>query len=576
MLIQLTGSLFAAWLTYRGLRWYLVPDPIDLLPGPRPKSWLTGDINDLINPNGWEFHARLEREYGPISNIKSFLGSNFVHIYDPKALYHVLVKVIPALGQTPLPFSFSAYHYVPQDQDTFEENPIFRITFEQVFGKGLLSTFGDQHRKQRKMLNPAFSIAHLKELVPVFHHVSQKLREGIKQQLAEGKDEVRTIDPDRCHYRLTSDDHTQIDILSWSTRTALELIGQSGLGYSFDTLESDTPEHPFSTAIRGFAQLLNTFTISRFVVLPLVHDLFTPSIRRFVVDILPWPRLHRLRDMIDTMHNTCVQIFEDKKRGILEGSQDAKDGKDIISILMRANMSASETDRLPDSELLAQLSTLTFAAMDTTSNTTARLIHTLASNPTIQSQLRSELLNAKANVDGRDLTYEELDQLPLLDAVCRETLRLTNKPAVLPLSTPLTLRDGTTTTTITIPAKTDILVGILACNRNPDLWGPDANEWKPERWLKGLPQETLSPLGPHRMTFIGGGRACIGFKFAILELKVILTTLLEAFEFSPTSQTVGWQFNGVTQPVVHDPTAPPGTSPKIMLPVKASLAQPQS
>ncbi|KAG2003385.1 cytochrome p450 [Coprinopsis cinerea AmutBmut pab1-1] len=548
MLIQLTGSLFAAWLTYRGLRWYLVPDPIDLLPGPRPKSWLTGDINDLINPNGWEFHARLEREYGPISNIKSFLGSNFVHIYDPKALYHVLVK----------------------DQDTFEENPIFRITFEQVFGKGLLSTFGDQHRKQRKMLNPAFSIAHLKELVPVFHHVSQKLREGIKQQLAEGKDEI--------------------DILSWSTRTALELIGQSGLGYSFDTLESDTPEHPFSTAIRGFAQLLNTFTISRFVVLPLVHDLFTPSIRRFVVDILPWPRLHRLRDMIDTMHNTCVQIFEDKKRGILEGSQDAKDGKDIISILMRANMSASETDRLPDSELLAQLSTLTFAAMDTTSNTTARLIHTLASNPTIQSQLRSELLNAKANVDGRDLTYEELDQLPLLDAVCRETLRLypvapymvryTNKPAVLPLSTPLTLRDGTTTTTITIPAKTDILVGILACNRNPDLWGPDANEWKPERWLKGLPQEVMDAKVPgiysHLMTFIGGGRACIGFKFAILELKVILTTLLEAFEFSPTSQTVGWQFNGVTQPVVHDPTAPPGTSPKIMLPVKASLAQPQS
>jgi hypothetical protein len=118
-------------------------------------------------------------------------------------------------------------------------------------------------------------------------------------------------------------------------------------------------------------------------------------------------------------------------------------------------------------------------------------------------------------------------------------------------------------------------------------------------------------LGCYRMTFIGGGRACIGFKFAILELsasrifrytssiltylstflsclafypptwhdehaEAILTTLLEAFEFSPTSQTVGWQFNGVTQPVVHDPTAPPGTSPKIMLPVKASLAQPRS
>ena len=43
----------------------------------------------------------------------------------------------------------------------------------------------------------------------------------------------------------------EIDMLSWMTRTALELIGQSGYGYSFDTLEPDAPPHPFYTSIKN-------------------------------------------------------------------------------------------------------------------------------------------------------------------------------------------------------------------------------------------------------------------------------------------------------------------------------------
>ena len=39
-----------------------------------------------------------------------------------------------------------------------------------------------------------------------------------------------------------------------------------------------------------------------------------------------------------------------------------------------------------------------------------------------------------------------------------------------------------------IPNNTDITVGILAVNRNPEIWGPDSYEWKPERWLTVLPE----------------------------------------------------------------------------------------
>lgn len=41
---------------------------------------------------------------------------------------------------------------------------------------------------------------------------------------------------------------------------------------------------------------------------------------------------------------------------------------------------------------------------------------------------------------------------------------------------------------IAVPAGTNIIVGILACNQSQKIWGEDANEWKPERWLSPLPR----------------------------------------------------------------------------------------
>lgn len=65
---------------------------------------------------------------------------------------------------------------------------------------------------------------------------------------------------------------------------------------------------------------------------------------------------------------------------------------------------------------------LIFAAMDTTSNALSRILQLLATNQGVQSNLRDVVSQSGA---GRgDIIYEELNKLPLLDAVCRETLRL--------------------------------------------------------------------------------------------------------------------------------------------------------
>lgn len=63
-----------------------------------------------------------------------------------------------------------------------------------------------------------------------------------------------------------------------------------------------------------------------------------------------------------------------------------------------------------------------FAAMDTTSNALSRVLHLLAINQDVQEKLREEIVSASQ--DGGDFSYDDLHNLPFLDAVCRETLRL--------------------------------------------------------------------------------------------------------------------------------------------------------
>lgn len=61
----------------------------------------------------------------------------------------------------------------------------------------------------------------------------------------------------------------------------------------------------------------------------------------------------------------------------------------------------------------------------------------------------------------------------------------------MPLSTPIRATDGTLLNEIHVPRGTIVIIALRASNRNAALWGPDVDEWKPERWLKPLP-ETLT------------------------------------------------------------------------------------
>ncbi|KZP14970.1 cytochrome P450 [Athelia psychrophila] len=505
-------------LTWRLLK-HFAKHPLDNLPGPPSPSIFSGNIKQF-RPQAWAFHQNIADTYGHVVKYHGLGNQAQLWVSDPKALHYIVVK----------------------DQDSYNPLVDFRKT---VFGEGLLGTVGDRHRKQRKMLNPVFSPRHLQEMVPIFHHVSQKLRDTILSKVTSGPQEI--------------------DMLHWLGRTALEFVGQSGLGYSFDHLDN-RPAHPYSLSLKNlFPTIYRLPVLQRLV--PYVSELGSPAFRRAFVKLIPFADVQSVRRMVDMMDKTALEIVRSKEPTSLVGDEKVGGGKDIMSILSNANKAAAEEDRLPDAEVVAQVSTLVFAATDTTSSALSRILHLLAQNPEAQGRLRDEI--RAASQDG-DLDYKQLEGLQYLDAVIRETVRLyapvpflertASKDTVLPFSQPIVGIDGTNIHEIPIPKGTKVTVAIMRANRDPDIWGHDAQEWKPERWLASSPDKVANVHFPgvysNMMTFGGGGRACIGFKFSLLEMKVLLCVLLESFAFSLSDKDIIWNLGTIITPSVNGNAKP--------------------
>ena len=424
-------------------------------------------------------------------------------------------------------------------------------------------------------MNPVFTAAHVSKLSPLFHRIATELRDRLASELA-------------------STSNNTVDILDHLTRTALELISQGGIGHTFNSFDKNSKEfRQFHEALKDVLPAASKL----FFLLPFLESwrkIEPVWFRRGMANlayVLPWPALHTFKNSIDTMHPVCAQIFHKKKAdfdmgGIAAVANTISGHKDLTTLLIQANAEADEEDRMPDEVVIANMSSLVLGGQETTSGAMSRLLDIFTQNPGLQSALREEIVEALAKKNGAPLDYYELNDLSLLDATCREALRLfapvtfvwrqTMEDTVVPLQYPVTdLKTGKDIREIVIYKGTPVYVGLGATNRSTALWGPDANEFKPERWLgrrnaneSTIEQVKTPGIFSNIMTFLGGGRACPGMKFAVLEIKTVMSVLLPAFHFEKTMDTVNWRLGITLSPYVKGKEA---EGPRV--PMKVSIIE---
>ncbi|KAH7907837.1 cytochrome P450 [Hygrophoropsis aurantiaca] len=473
--------------------------PLRNLNGPRSTSWLFGNIRDLFKSEEMVLLEEWSQEHGQTLKFYGLLNRLSLLTMDLRALNHILTHSMD-----------------------YQKPKAIRYSVSQILGKGVVYVEGPQHRHQRKIMNPAFGPGQVRDLTEIILAKSIQLRDIL---MSESKDQEGN--PKRT------------DILSWMSRVSLDIIGLAGFNHEFNSLDTSKKENEIIEAIgtiisAGIAG--NVVSMLQLWMSPL-WTIPTDFGRKITVAQQAMGRFgdELLRDAkAAVMASQC-----DEKTGIVE--KRSVQGRDLLSLLVRANMATDIPDnqKLSDEDVLAQVPTFLITGHETTSSTVTLALFALTQHPEVQAKLRQELLTVESETPSMD----ELLALPYLDGVVREalrvhphmpsTIRVAMKDDVIPLDTPFTDKNGQVQTEIRVSKGDHIAVPILAINRSEALWGPDAKEFKPERWES--PPESLSNIPGvwgHLLTFLGGPRACIGYRFALIEMKALLFTLVRAFEFT--------------------------------------------
>lgn len=456
-LLQWTARSFYYWMIYPR---YI--SPLRHLPGPKGGSLFMGQFFvNLQNAPGKQFQTWLkEVPNGGVIRYLDIFNSERILPVSPAALADVLVT---------------------RNYD-FEKPAPLRKGISRILGLGLFLAEGDEHKRQRKTMMPAFNFRHVKNLYSTFWDMSRSLVDEINEYIQED----------------SFDTSKGIEVNEWASRATLDIIGLAGMGKNFESLQNEN--NPLNITYR---KLFKPSRVGQFIG---ILNTFLPP---WLIRNLPIQRNDDIKRASDTIKRTCFDLIQQKKLAMATGKTD----KDILSV-------ALSSGGFTDDELVNQIMTFLAAGHETTASALTWAIYMLCRHPTTQVKLRAEVhLRLTPQLSGsQPITADLIDSAPYLQAFCHEILRLYP-----PVS--ITIRQAVVDTVIAsvpIPKGTTIILAPWAINTSTALWGPDAQAFRPERWIESASGGVGSNFG--FLTFLHGPRSCIGQRFAEAELACLLAT----------------------------------------------------
>ncbi|KAE9410878.1 cytochrome P450 [Gymnopus androsaceus JB14] len=471
---------------------------LKFLRGPPRSSLLLGNDYQTIHQEEVNaIESKWFNEYGTAFRTSSCYGEDALMVADPRALQYVLHT--------------SGYRF-PKTKDSQQ---ITRM----ISGRGILWAEGEVHNRHRKVLNPAFSAAQLRQFLSLFQRSTARLTNKWKEEGLDG---------------------SVVNVTKWLPKITLDVIGESAFDYKFGALDGHANElgeilkHMFADS-RLYPQ---TWIV--------LYRAFRRSLPSPLSDFLcrfPTKEETRFKKFSDASKKVAKSVFRTAAEET-NGQEDSKGSKDVLSVLLRSNLAVDPKKALDEDEVLSQMATIMLAGHETTASTTAWMLFALTKSPKDQQMVYAEIRDVRARVGvDAELTASDYDSMPFFNAVIKEVLRL--HPIVptlarqagtddsIPLEFPIITESGEEISQIPVSKGQRIILSIATYNRLTQVWGDDANEWNPERFMLDSKKKTALGVYANLMTFSAGVRACIGWRFAIMELQAILFGLLEKFEFSP-------------------------------------------
>ncbi|KAJ7883949.1 cytochrome P450 [Mycena leptocephala] len=473
------------------------------IPGPPSPSWIFGHMLQLMMPPMYgDYEFKWQKTYGLVYRLKGCFGQDQLMISDPAALKYIL------------------------NSPHFRLGPLRDSTAHLLFGdKSVVTANEHAHKRLRAALNVGFTAAAVRNHLPVFEKVAQMLTDRL--------DESSGASTDIC------------PLLSLATISA---VTEAILGYPAKDLGEEFLTNNFQALTLASNQ--SAFQI-------LAHAVATglPTRIRDAAIRLPTRTYKILLTSQLLASNLGNQLVREKTDAARQG---LGTNADFYSQL---HPSDKTKNALTGEEIAGQTAIILIAGQDTTASTLSFALLELAKAPELQDKLRAEIHSTLGAARAGSVSY---DSMPLLNALIKETLRMypattisdrtTLEDSVIPLASSIMTSTGEHISQISVRKGQLLQLGLASYNRLESRWGADAHEFKPSRWLEGTVYNG-DAFGPYAnlLTFLGGPRVCLGWRFALLEMQVFICELVGKFSFAlPVGESVGTRFATTLQPIMSN------------------------
>ncbi|MCX5213308.1 cytochrome P450 [Kitasatospora sp. NBC_00240] len=362
---------------------------------------------------------------------------------------------------------------------TYDKGGLLFDRAKEVFGDGLVTCPHSMHRRERRLVQPAFHRNRLSGY-------AQVMTEGTSLMIGKWR-------------------HGQVldmpaEMLSLTMHNMLQaMLGGTLPPQDLRQLVSDAIEVQHAT----------------------YRQTFTPA----VLNRIPTPGNRRYQRALAGLHNTVTDI-------IAKAQANPEDHGDLLSALLASRdtgasecpVGGAQSERLSSAELRNEVLTFLVAGSETTAIALSWALYMIARHPDVQQRLWAEVDRV---LEGKPVSLDHLPDLKLADQIITETLRL--YPPAGMIWTRIVTAD-TRLGDYDIPAGTTIAYSPYAMHRLPHYY-PNPDAFDPDRW--DAEKRHSTPRNNAFLTFGGGARKCIGDQFAVTEAVLALADIASRWRLEP-------------------------------------------
>ncbi|XP_053667423.1 cytochrome P450 4C1-like [Anopheles marshallii] len=340
-------------------------------------------------------------------------------------------------------------------------------------------------KTQRKALNPAFNTRILHSFIPVFVECSKQMVQNMENSMGE--------------------DAESLCILPFISKCSLEMVCGTTIGC--DVLELPGKDSFVENLDRCFELVAKRmFNIHQYI----------EALYRFTRDYIEETQCR----------NSCYRFFEAviekaKARKVASSGDFVDECEDYKRPQIFADQLLSvqhNGNPFTDIEITHNIYSMIAAGYDTTALQVTHICLFLAMFPDIQERVYREVLDVFPDPE-QDITLEDLKRLTYMERVIKESLRIASSGPNIARQTMQDIEIAD----LHIPKGSLISLSFFSMHHRKDVWGPDADVFDPD-WF--LPERSVGRNVNAFAPFSGGMRNCIGARYAMLAMKVMLSTIV--------------------------------------------------